>query len=136
MLAHGRWFSPDTPAASSTKTDRHDIVEILLKVAIKHQKSKSIIQVKLKFNFNHKHVDFSLVEFPFISNCTSACSNVVFNMSTTYKTGYYKLWKKFKYMVRVLVFNNNVSIISWWSVVLVEETGVSGEIHRYSAGNW
>jgi hypothetical protein len=33
LLAHGRWFSPDTTAASTTKTGRHDIAEILLKVA-------------------------------------------------------------------------------------------------------
>ena len=30
LLAHGRWFSP---ASSTTKTGRHDIAEILLKVA-------------------------------------------------------------------------------------------------------
>jgi len=42
LLAHGRCFSPDTPASSTTKTGRHDIAEILLKVALKHQKSKSI----------------------------------------------------------------------------------------------
>jgi hypothetical protein len=41
LLAHGRWFSPDTPASSTTKTGCHDIAEILLKVALKHQKSKS-----------------------------------------------------------------------------------------------
>jgi uncharacterized membrane protein YqaE (UPF0057 family) len=35
------WFSPGTPASSTTKTGRYDIVEILLKVALKHQKSKS-----------------------------------------------------------------------------------------------
>jgi hypothetical protein len=34
LLAHGRWFSPGTPASSTTKTGRHDIAEILLKVAI------------------------------------------------------------------------------------------------------
>ena len=39
LLAHGRWFSTDTPASSTIKTDRHDIAEILLKVALKHQKS-------------------------------------------------------------------------------------------------
>jgi hypothetical protein len=39
LLAHGRWFSPGTPASSTIKTDRHDIAEILLKVALKHQKS-------------------------------------------------------------------------------------------------
>jgi hypothetical protein len=45
LLAHGWWFSPGTPATSTTKTGRHDIAEILLKVALKHQKSKSIIRV-------------------------------------------------------------------------------------------
>jgi hypothetical protein len=41
LLAHGRWFSPSIPASSTTKTGRHDIAEILLKVALKHCKSKS-----------------------------------------------------------------------------------------------
>jgi hypothetical protein len=40
LLAHGWWFSPGTPASSTTKAGRHDIAEILLKVASKHQKSK------------------------------------------------------------------------------------------------
>jgi hypothetical protein len=31
---HGRWFSPDTLASSTTKTGRHDIAQILLKVAL------------------------------------------------------------------------------------------------------
>jgi hypothetical protein len=39
LLAHGRWFSPGTPASSTTKTGRHDIAEKFLKVALKHQKS-------------------------------------------------------------------------------------------------
>jgi hypothetical protein len=34
LLAHGRWFSPGTPASSTTKTGRHDIAEILLRVAL------------------------------------------------------------------------------------------------------
>jgi hypothetical protein len=34
LLAHGRWFSPGTPASSTTKTGRHDIAEILLEVAL------------------------------------------------------------------------------------------------------
>jgi len=51
LLAHGRWFSPGTPASSTTKTGRHDIAEILPKVALKHQKSNQI---------NHK-----LFGFPF-----------------------------------------------------------------------
>jgi hypothetical protein len=39
LLVHGLWFSSGTPASSTTKTGRHDIAEILLKVALKHQKS-------------------------------------------------------------------------------------------------
>jgi precorrin-6B methylase 2 len=33
-LATGRWFSPGSPVSSTNKTDRHDITEILLKVAL------------------------------------------------------------------------------------------------------
>ena len=32
-LVAGRWFSPGTPVSSTNKTDRHNITEILLKVA-------------------------------------------------------------------------------------------------------
>jgi len=39
LLAHGRWFSPGTPASSTTKTGRHDIAELLLKVALNTIKS-------------------------------------------------------------------------------------------------
>ena len=34
LLAHDRWFSPGTLASSTTKTGRHDIAEIMLKVAL------------------------------------------------------------------------------------------------------
>ena len=34
LLVHGRWFSPCTRASSTTTTGRHDIAEILLKVAL------------------------------------------------------------------------------------------------------
>ena len=40
--------------------------------------------------------------------------------------------------VRVMVFNttfNNFSVISWWSVLLVKETGVPGENHRPAASH-
>jgi len=33
-LATGQWFSPGTPVSSTNKTDRHNITEILLKVAL------------------------------------------------------------------------------------------------------
>ena len=42
LLAQGRWFSPATPASSTTKTGPHDIAEILLKVALNTKNSNSI----------------------------------------------------------------------------------------------
>jgi hypothetical protein len=44
LLAHGRWFFPGTPTSSTTKTGRHDIAEILLKVALN---TKIQIQIQL-----------------------------------------------------------------------------------------
>jgi hypothetical protein len=38
-----------------------------------------------------------------------------------------------------MVFNvtfNNISVISWRSVLLVEETGVPGENHQPAASHW
>ena len=40
-LATGWWFSPGTPISFTNKTDRHDIIEILLKVALNNIKQKS-----------------------------------------------------------------------------------------------
>jgi hypothetical protein len=53
LIAHGRWFSPGTPASSITKTGRHDIAEILLKVVLntKNQKIKIKTLVILKDHF-------------------------------------------------------------------------------------
>jgi hypothetical protein len=33
-LAAGQWFSPGSPVSSTNKTDRHDITEILFKMAL------------------------------------------------------------------------------------------------------
>ena len=47
LFVHGRWFSPGTPASSTTKTGRHDIAEIFLKMALNTKN-----QIKIK-SFNH-----------------------------------------------------------------------------------
>jgi hypothetical protein len=48
FLKHGvRWFSPGTPASSTTKTGRHDIAEILLKVALNTKQKSSNPKCKL-----------------------------------------------------------------------------------------
>jgi hypothetical protein len=49
------------------------------------------------------------------------------------------LWLRFQLFVCLMVFNatfNNISAMSWWSVLLVEETGVPGENHRTVASHW
>ena len=63
LLAHGQRFSPSTPASSTTKTGRHDIVDILLKVAL-NTINKSINQNNDKSIFTGIPIKFNL----FISN--------------------------------------------------------------------
>ena len=58
-----QWFSPGTWVSSTTKTDHHDITEILLQVALKHNNpnpkfSACIYVTHSKSLGNHK-TDFS-----------------------------------------------------------------------------
>jgi hypothetical protein len=48
-------------------------------------------------------------------------------------TGKFNIW--FRFMVFNATFNN-ISVISWRSVLLVEETGVSGENHQPLESHW
>ena len=50
LLAHGRWFSLGIPASSTTKTGRHDIAEILLKVVL-----NTINQIKSNLIIKKNH---------------------------------------------------------------------------------
>jgi hypothetical protein len=56
----GRWFSPSLPVSSTNKTDRHDIAEILLKVALNTIKQTN----KNKFikQTSHNVVHLALIE--------------------------------------------------------------------------
>jgi hypothetical protein len=50
LLAHSRWFSPSIPASSTTKTGRHEIAEILLKVALNTKnQNQSIKSIRCTF---------------------------------------------------------------------------------------
>jgi hypothetical protein len=55
LLAQGRWFSLGTPASSTTKTGRHDIAEILLKVALNTIKNKQQF-----VNVNKEYINASI----------------------------------------------------------------------------
>jgi hypothetical protein len=61
LLAHGRWFSPGTPASSTTKTGHHDIAEILLKVAL---------------NTKIQNSKFKFIGSPFISISKMHCADI------------------------------------------------------------
>ena len=47
-----------------------------------------------------------------------------------------ELWFWFSWFMVLSATFNNISVISWRSVVLMEETGVPGENHRPSASHW
>ena len=62
MLAHGRWFSPGTSASSTTKNGRHDIAEILLKVAL-NTINQSINHQSVNFVYPYVIVEQTLVYY-------------------------------------------------------------------------
>jgi len=109
-LETGRWFSPGPPVSSTNKTDRHDITEILLKVALNTIKQTNITRINTVVIRDREPV-----------------VNILY---ATFRVTVIGLF---------IVFNvtfNNISIISWRSVLLVEETGVSRENHRPVASHW
>ena len=46
-IPEGLWFSPDTPVSSTNNTDRHDITEISLKVALNTKNYPLIIVLSI-----------------------------------------------------------------------------------------
>ena len=79
LLAQGRWFSPGTPASSTTKAGRHDIAEILLKVALKHQKSinqsytKFLVLENANQNLLSPMAEILFTTFNTTSTCETSC---------------------------------------------------------------
>jgi hypothetical protein len=73
-LPTGRWFSLDPPDSSTNKTYRHDITEILLKVALNTIKQRNIFMYKCKFFFF----------FCLIQNWTVFLSPVLFTVLKRY----------------------------------------------------
>ena len=67
LLVHDRWFSP---TSSTTKTGRHDIAGILLRVALKHQKSIN------QSSQSSKHILASMIYFD--SDMSKSTNTVVY----------------------------------------------------------
>ena len=68
LLAHGRWFSSGTPASSTTKTGRHDITTILLKMAFntKNQikSNQNLNKIRQRLYFITKGVTIPYLRLP------------------------------------------------------------------------
>jgi hypothetical protein len=87
-----------------------------------------------------KHVIIQQRKYLFVeyesTSCLFFCQDPVnyFTMISTMRKKTYIYTEK-----GVMVFNatfNNISVISWRSVILVEETGVPGESHQPVASHW
>jgi hypothetical protein len=95
----------------------------------------------------------SIVSIRSVSLCTWISCRIIFwknptNIEDLITVNSFKFWsiifvvlkKKCSWIrVRVMLFNatfNNISVRSWWSVLLVEETGVHRENQRPPASNW
>jgi hypothetical protein len=79
----------------------------------------------------HPNDNLNFIKFPMLWLWAVPVSNTNLSLNTPSNT--LDGW------VRFMMFNatfNNMSVISWRSVLLVEETGVPGEIHRPAASDW
>jgi hypothetical protein len=124
LLAQGRWFFPDTPASSTTKTGRHDIAEILLKVALNTNNSK------FKFKIIFAWTTSLLLLSNTISKSDDFQSRFSSNMTgTTSEAGL---------LTSLEHPNSGATYLSGAPrpVLVVEEAGVSGKNHRPWASNW
>ena len=63
LPAQGRWFSPGTLASSTSKTDRRDMTEILLKVALNpNQTNKQTLHCDRSWNTCTYPITLALLE--------------------------------------------------------------------------
>jgi hypothetical protein len=71
-----------TPASSTTKTGHHDVAEILLKVALKHQKINQSISFHFCFAWHKEHSTFLTIMMSFkdkTKSITHVQLKIVFN---------------------------------------------------------
>jgi hypothetical protein len=80
LLTHGRWFSPGTPASSTTKTGPHDIAEILLNVPL-----------NTKINQSNQSIDGDSYLFIDINDSERKLNKLVYSNKNRWKSGNYSM---------------------------------------------
>jgi hypothetical protein len=113
LLAHGRWFSPGTAASSTTKTGRHDITEILLKVALKHQKSFQWNQLLCSQLTGVWFIQVKITKISYFGTLFKVQSVLLRYMNSDYLFGIFKL-----FLYRISVYSefslNSFYCIFWY----------------------
>jgi hypothetical protein len=99
---HGRWVSPGTPASSTTKTGRYDIVEILLKLALntKNQIESIICSIFYLTSIYYKLPGVGLVPYVFWEVCSVVTS--VVSVPTVVET----VWNHWKIRIAIKIVQN------------------------------
>ena len=87
LLAHGRWFSASPPTSPTTKTGRHDIAEILLKVALSN--NHPLIQLQNNIMYN--------IPSSVSSQCCSYYCIYLYNPDPVTRTTNYPDYRRNKY---------------------------------------
>ena len=136
---------------STTKTDRHDITEILLKVVLNtitlHANPFYLIYC-FEMNTPWIHHEYSneysnectmntAMNTPWIQQWIHHEYSNECTMNTAMNTPWIQLnvgWVRW-FMVFYSIFNN-ISVISWQSILLVEETRVQRENHQPATSHW
>ena len=86
LLAHGRWFSPGTPASSTTKTGRHDIAEILLKVALNTKNENQIESIYKITTILSENIICNYLQFSIYSRLRGNMNKIYHDNIRTYIT--------------------------------------------------
>ena len=115
----GQWFSPGTSVSSTNKTDRHDITEILLKVAF------NTINLNLKKFIKIRLVKIVTIPSPiflyyFFTSMKVWCLMPLSTIFQLYCGGKFYWWRKPKYPEKAMTCRQSLTnFILWYCIAWV-----------------
>ena len=90
----GRWFSPGPPVYSTNKTDRHDITEILLKVALNTiKKQKKLYSFGIQYEVGKSSFPLTIWNIHWRHEWLVFCQHFVSDKLVFLKYDYKISWK-------------------------------------------